>query len=88
MEYYAKSAQQTAFIFNGPAIAESTKQTARPAKRRKVARPDSPKPQQAAAAGPAFPALFNGAEGPDAVRLRKELFETAWPVLEGRIQVS
>jgi origin recognition complex subunit 3 len=99
----ANSAQQTAFLFNGPATATAaaenlnTKQTtARPAKRRKVARPpgaDAPKPQQqqttpTTTAGPPFPALFNGAEGPEAVRLRKQLFETAWPVLEGRIQVS
>lgn len=32
--------------------------------------------------------LFGGAESPDAVRLRKELFESAWPVLEDRIHVS
>ena len=96
----ANSAQQTAFLFNGAGAAtataaeSTTKQTARPAKRRKVARPDADalKSQQATTttttAGPAFPALFNGAEGPGAVRLRRELFETAWPVLEGRIQVS
>lgn len=95
----ANSAQQTAFLFNGPATAETTKPkpTARPAKRRKVARPDADdalKPHQATTttttttAAPPFPALFNGAERPGAVRLRRELFETAWPVLEGRIQVS
>jgi len=38
--------------------------------------------------GPAFPVLFNGGENPDAVKLRKKLFEMAWPVLEDRIQVG
>lgn len=33
-----------------------------------------------------FTPLFNGAETPDALHLRKTLFETAWPVLEARIQ--
>jgi len=54
-----------------------------------MAKPDISRPQDgSASAESAFPALFNGAESPEAVKLRKELFDTAWPVLEGRIQVS
>ncbi|KAK4158129.1 origin recognition complex subunit 3 N-terminus-domain-containing protein [Chaetomidium leptoderma] len=76
---------RAAFVFNpedGQGNNTKQQQTARPAKRRKVAKADAPKLQStsaAVAAGPAFPPLFNGAESPDAVRLRRELFETVWP---------
>lgn len=51
-----------------------------------MAGPGVSRPQHASAFEPEFPALFGGDESPDAVRLRRELFETAWPVLEDRIQ--
>lgn len=66
----------------------------RPLKKRKVSRKAGPRSQQqqqqqsTRPPGPEFIPLFNGAEKAGAVRLRKELFETAWPILEGRIQVS
>ncbi|KAK4099792.1 hypothetical protein N658DRAFT_567909 [Parathielavia hyrcaniae] len=81
---------RAAFIFNAghPPTTSTQKPTPRPAKRRKVlAQADaSGRAHQVSPAELAFPPLFNGAEGPDAVRLRKHLFETAWPVLEDRIQ--
>ncbi|KAK4131872.1 hypothetical protein BT67DRAFT_435990 [Trichocladium antarcticum] len=90
---------RVAYIFNaGQSPSQSqlqvvqtaaTAATARPAKRRKVAKTttiDAPKQQQAVVSGPAFPPLFNGAERPDAVQLRQDLFATAWPVLEARVQ--
>ncbi|KAH6854476.1 origin recognition complex subunit 3 N-terminus-domain-containing protein [Chaetomium sp. MPI-CAGE-AT-0009] len=79
---------RAAFIFNANPgdSSSSSKPAARPTKRRKVANPDAPGLQDGLQPGVAFPPLFNGAESPDAVRLRRELFETAWPVLEGRIQ--
>jgi hypothetical protein len=80
---------QAAFVFsNLRAEDAAAKHSSRPAKRRKVARPDAPKPQAVAEAETSFPPLFNGAESPDAVRLRKELFETSWPIVEDGIQVS
>lgn len=88
---------QVAYIFNAGqsqsqvAQTAATAATARPAKRRKVAKTttiDAPKQQQAAVSGSAFPPLFNGAERPDAVQLRQDLFATAWPVLEARVQVN
>lgn len=39
------------------------------------------------AAGVDFPALFAGAETPAAARLRKQLFEEIWPLLEKRIDL-
>lgn len=80
---------QAAFIFNSaPGDTPGQNATAaRPAKRRKIAKSDVPRPQDGTATEAAFPPLFNGAESPGAVKLRKELFDTAWPVLEGRIQV-
>ncbi|KAK4237850.1 origin recognition complex subunit 3 N-terminus-domain-containing protein [Achaetomium macrosporum] len=77
---------RAAFIFNRKADGDSAGQSTRPAKRRKVARPDARKPQQTSAVEPVFPPLFNGGESPAAARLRKELFETAWPILETRIK--
>ncbi|KAL2018872.1 hypothetical protein VTK56DRAFT_297 [Thermocarpiscus australiensis] len=74
---------RVAYIFNP---GDSVPDSARPAKRRKLAKPHAPSSQQRSIEDPAFPPLFNGAERPDAARLRKELFETAWPVLEDRIQ--
>ena len=78
-------------MFN-PAPGDVTSQnlaSARPAKRRKIAKSAVSQPQHDSAAdGPPFPSLFSGAESPDAARLRKELFDAAWPVLEGRIQVG
>jgi origin recognition complex subunit 3 len=82
---------QVAYIFNsGDGVQTGPVPSARPAKRRKVAKTtkiDAPKQQQTFISESAFTPLFNGAESPDAVRLRKGLFETAWPVLEARIQV-
>ncbi|KAK3299014.1 origin recognition complex subunit 3 N-terminus-domain-containing protein [Chaetomium fimeti] len=85
---YEEDDHRVAFIFNANPgdSSSSSKPAARPTKRRKVVKADAPGPQEGLQAGPAFPPLFNGAEGPDAVRIRRELFETAWPVLEGRIQ--
>jgi origin recognition complex subunit 3 len=77
---------QAAYIFSA-GTQPATKQTARPAKRRKVAKADAPSLTQGSVIEAEFPPLFNGAESPDAVRVRKQLFETAWPVLEDRIQV-
>ncbi|KAK3311265.1 origin recognition complex subunit 3 N-terminus-domain-containing protein [Chaetomium strumarium] len=77
---------RAAFIFNPKADGDSAAQSTRPAKRRKVAKPDARKPQHTSAVEPVFPQLFNGAESAAASKLRKELFETAWPVLENRIQ--
>ncbi len=34
-----------------------------------------------------FVPLLDGLESPECVKLREELFETAWPGLEGRMQV-
>lgn len=83
---------KVAYIFNPGDGNQQNAQIAqaRPAKRRKVARTTKidaskqhvPQPESA------FTPLFNGAESHDVVRLRKELFETAWPVLEARIQVG
>ncbi|KAK3335531.1 origin recognition complex subunit 3 N-terminus-domain-containing protein [Cercophora scortea] len=92
---------RTAYIFSPTDSAEHQaapqNQNARPAKRRRTskkganaAEPDhepQPQPQSDYHGGEAdFPALFNGAESLDAVRLRRTTFETAWPVLSGRIQ--
>ncbi|AEO65334.1 uncharacterized protein THITE_2112219 [Thermothielavioides terrestris NRRL 8126] len=78
---------RAAFVFsNLRAEDAAAKHSSRPAKRRKVARPDAPKPQAVAEAEASFPPLFDGAESPDAVRLRKELFETSWPIVEDGIQ--
>jgi origin recognition complex subunit 3 len=84
--YLDANSLQAAFIFN-PEPQTSTKQTPRPAKRRKVAKADAPSLSKESVLEPAFPPLFNGAESPDAVQLRKQLYETSWPVLEDRIQV-
>lgn len=83
------SSHQAAFIFNSaPGDVPNQNATARPAKRRKIAKSDIQRPQHDSAIESAFPPLFNGAEKPEAVKLRRELFDTAWPLLEGRIQVS
>ncbi|KXX83057.1 Origin recognition complex subunit 3 [Madurella mycetomatis] len=74
------------YIFNPGESSRDTQPGARPAKRRKTSKKDAPKPHQSIDAGPEFTSLFGGAENPRAVRLRKKLFETAWPVLEDRIQ--
>lgn len=37
---------------------------------------------------PLFVPLLNGAEKPEAVRLRQNLFEESWAKVDGRIQVS
>jgi origin recognition complex subunit 3 len=81
---------QAAFIFTpGPGDIPGQNATpVRAAKRRKIAKSDGPRPQHGSAHESVFPPLFNGAERPEAVKLRKELFDTAWPVLEDRIQVS
>ncbi|KAH6636647.1 origin recognition complex subunit 3 N-terminus-domain-containing protein [Chaetomium tenue] len=72
---------RAAFIFNATSgdSTSSNKPAARPTKRRKVAKADGPGLKEGLETGPAFPPLFNGVESPDAVRLRRELFETAWP---------
>ncbi|KAL2159204.1 hypothetical protein VTH06DRAFT_2636 [Thermothelomyces fergusii] len=81
---------RAAFIFNSASTSRggsnNDHRSSRPYKRRKLAQAGASDPQQDVASGPAFPPLFNGAESPDAVKLRKDLFETAWPVLETRIQ--
>ncbi|KAL2134751.1 hypothetical protein VTI74DRAFT_10907 [Chaetomium olivicolor] len=84
---------RVAYIFN-TGEGEPSRQTARPTKRRKVAKSTAASRQQQneqhqhcfATAGVSFTRLFNGAESPEAVSLRKELFEASWPVLEDRIQ--
>ena len=40
------------------------------------------------AAAVAFPQLFGGKESAEAAALRKQVFDTAWPVLDGRIKVG
>ncbi|GAB1311293.1 Origin recognition complex subunit 3 [Madurella fahalii] len=74
------------YVFNPGESSRDAQPGTRPAKRRRASKKDAPKPQQRTNIGPEFTPLFNGAENPRAVRLRQELFETAWPVLEGRIQ--
>ncbi|KAJ4295694.1 Origin recognition complex subunit 3 [Collariella sp. IMI 366227] len=81
---------RVAYIFN-PSEEDTTRQTTRPTKRRKIDKAAALKQQQHQQNGSitvdsAFTPLFNGAESPEAVCLRKELFETSWPVLEDRIQ--
>ncbi|KAL2182728.1 hypothetical protein L209DRAFT_697118 [Thermothelomyces heterothallicus CBS 203.75] len=81
---------RAAFIFNPTSTSRggsnNDNRASRPSKRRKLAKTDVSGLQQNCASELAFPPLFNGAESPDAVGLRKDLFETAWPVLETRIQ--
>ncbi|KAH6626054.1 origin recognition complex subunit 3 N-terminus-domain-containing protein [Chaetomium sp. MPI-SDFR-AT-0129] len=90
---------RVAFIFNAPNQTLDSPQAsklsgdARPAKRRKTTKAEQQEAEQAdssrlsaAGTGTAFPALFNGAESLEAARLRRELFEGSWPVLERRIQ--
>ncbi|KAK4128401.1 hypothetical protein N657DRAFT_562801 [Parathielavia appendiculata] len=84
--FFEEDDHRAAYIFNADQPLSTQKQTPRPAKRRKVAKADAPRPHQDSSVELAFPPLFNGAEGSDAVRLRKQLYETAWPVLEDRIQ--
>ncbi|KAL2256829.1 hypothetical protein VTK26DRAFT_1064 [Humicola hyalothermophila] len=90
---------RVAYIFNaGHAQSNPLHPQSRPAKRRKVAKTtltsttqvddDAPKHHESLSSDPAssFPVLLNGTESHEAVRLRKKLFETAWPALESRIQ--
>ncbi|KAK4250441.1 origin recognition complex subunit 3 N-terminus-domain-containing protein [Corynascus novoguineensis] len=77
---------RAAFVFNLSSKDDSGKPYGRPPKRRRTAREHATALQKDSPSGPAFPALFGGAESPECVKLRKDLFETAWPVLENRIQ--
>ncbi|KAK4144716.1 origin recognition complex subunit 3 N-terminus-domain-containing protein [Dichotomopilus funicola] len=90
---------RVAFIFNAPNQTLDSPQAsklsgdAHPAKRRKTTKAEQQETEQAdssrlsaAGTGTTFPVLFNGAESLEAARLRRELFERSWPVLEGRIQ--
>ncbi|KAK3372518.1 origin recognition complex subunit 3 N-terminus-domain-containing protein [Podospora didyma] len=91
---------RAAYIFNAPAAATDGAGTAAappPPKRRRVSsKKDNSTPkkqqqqqQQQLAGGEAeslFTPLFNGAESAESVRLRRESFEAAWPVLDARIQ--
>ncbi|KAK3693833.1 origin recognition complex subunit 3 N-terminus-domain-containing protein [Podospora appendiculata] len=93
---------RTAYIFTPTYGVEQTaaqNQNARPAKRRRTSKKGAnasapelePEPQSELgaprSAGEAdFPPLFNGAESLHAAGLRRTTFETAWPVLNGRIQ--
>lgn len=44
--------------------------------------------QTTTAAAAAFPPLFGGKESVEAAALRRQVFDTAWPVLDGRIKVG
>ncbi|KAK0733876.1 origin recognition complex subunit 3 N-terminus-domain-containing protein [Lasiosphaeria miniovina] len=90
---------RAAYIFSAPSSEDqhhhdASSSAARPTKRRRVSskKDGSKSRQQTAAAAEetaatrsAFTPLFNS-ESPEAVRLRAESFETAWPVLDARIQ--
>lgn len=71
------------YIFNG---LDDSPQKTRPAKRRKVAG-KAGKARDPVAPKFRFTPLFNGAEGADCVRLRQELYESAWSDTDRHIQV-
>ncbi|KAK0730679.1 origin recognition complex subunit 3 N-terminus-domain-containing protein [Lasiosphaeris hirsuta] len=86
---------RAAYVFNplsdGTAAAPSAGAAPRPAKRRrlpskKAALSGGSEDQPSGFVSAGFLPLFNGLESPGAVNLRRELFEAAWPVLEGRVQ--
>lgn len=57
-------------------------------KRRKVSRQTKKGKPDAQGSEPLFAPLLNGAETPECVRLRQQLFEESWAQIDGRIQVS
>ncbi|KAK3362945.1 origin recognition complex subunit 3 N-terminus-domain-containing protein [Lasiosphaeria hispida] len=78
-------------LSDGTAAVPSAGAAPRPAKRRRVSAKKEvvngrSEDQTSGPVDVGFLPLFNGQESPGAVKLRGELFETAWPVLEGRIQ--
>lgn len=75
---------QVAFIFNPDADGEA--QQDRAPKRRRVSRQASKK-DGTESSDRLFVPLLNGAEKPECVALRQQLFENGWSKIDGRIQV-
>lgn len=87
------------YIFN-PSSGQNAslqQEKSRPTKRRKVTgsskrvvghagEETQTTPTTTAAAASAFPQLFDGKESAEAAGLRRRVFDTAWPVLDGRIK--
>ncbi|KAK0383147.1 hypothetical protein NLU13_9060 [Sarocladium strictum] len=80
--FFAPEDHQVAYVFH-PDDAEA--RPGRPAKRRKVSKPNLKTSSQAQAAMDFVP-LLNGAEKPAAVHQRERLFSEGWDEVHGRVQ--
>ncbi|KAG5995671.1 hypothetical protein E4U43_002995 [Claviceps pusilla] len=78
---FAQDAYQVAYIF------DPQENTPQPLKKRKLTRQTKPEPIDESNT-PSFAPLLNGAEGETFVRLRRERFEQAWGLVNGRIETT
>ncbi|KND90156.1 Origin recognition complex subunit 3 [Tolypocladium ophioglossoides CBS 100239] len=79
---FAQEDHQVAYVFDPD---EDDARRQRPAKRRRVSKQARRNPD-VHDLEPLFVPLLNGAEKPEAVRLRQRLFEESWAKVDGRIQ--
>ncbi|POR31822.1 Uncharacterized protein TPAR_07934 [Tolypocladium paradoxum] len=79
---FAQEDHQVAFVFDSD---EDEARRQRPTKRRRVLK-RAKRNSDAHGSEPLFVPLLNGAERPEAVRLRQRLFEESWAKVDGRIQ--